>query len=89
MAPKKLPASKQKKSAQNYSKNPASREHKNAQQRIRNRTERNKKHRAQLNAARRADGNYGKGGKDYSHTKGGGLVRENPATNRARNRGKK
>ncbi len=40
MAPKKLPASKQKKSAQNYSKNPASREHKNAQQRIRNRTER-------------------------------------------------
>jgi hypothetical protein len=31
----------------------------------------------------------GKGGPDLSHTKGGKLVREAPAANRARNRGKK
>lgn len=89
MAPKKLPASQQKKSARNYSKNPKSKAHKNAEQRKRNQQQKNIDYREQLNRARRKDGNYGKGGKDYSHTKGGGLVREDPSKNRARNRSRK
>ena len=89
MAPKKLPLSKIKKSARNYRKNPLSRALKNAAQRKRNRLKVNKLYRAELNRARRKAGEYGKGGKDFSHTKGGGLVRENASTNRARNRGKK
>ena len=48
-----------------------------------------KKYRAELNRARRKAGVYGKGGKDFSHTKRGTLVRENASRNRARNRGKK
>ena len=40
MAPKKLPASQQKSSARNYSKNPEARAHKNAQQRKRNKLKR-------------------------------------------------
>ena len=89
MAPKKLPLSKLKKSARNYRKNPLSRKKKNAAQRKRNKLKINKKYRAELNRARREDGNYGKGGKDYSHTKRGTLVRENASKNRARNRSKK
>ena len=89
MAPKKLPLSKIKKSARNYRKNPLSRARKNAAQRKRNRLKVNKLYRAELNRARRNAGAYGKGGKDFSHTKGGGLVRENASANRARNRGKK
>ena len=89
MAPKKLPLSKIKKSARNYRKNPLSRKRKNAAQRKRNRLKVNKLSRAELNKARRKAGEYGKGGKDFSHTKGGGLVRENASVNRARNRGKK
>ena len=89
MAPKKLPVSKLKKSARNYRKNPLSRAKKNAAQRQRNKLKINKKYRAELNRARREDGNYGKGGKDFSHTKSGKLVRENPSANRARNRGRK
>ncbi len=89
MAPKKLPASQLKSSAKNYRKNPASAKKKNASQRARNKLKINKNYRAELNRARRKDGNYGKGGKDYSHTKGGGLVRENPSKNRARNRSRK
>ena len=72
------------KSAKYYAKNPKARAKKNAAQRKRNKTSTNKKYRAELNAARRADGNYGKGGKDYSHTKSGKLVRESPKKNRAR-----
>jgi hypothetical protein len=72
------------KSARYYAKNPKARAKKNAAQRKRNKTSTNKKYRAELNAARRADGNYGKGGKDYSHTKSGKLVRESPKKNRAR-----
>ena len=34
-------------------------------------------------------GAEGKGGKDFSHTKSGRLVRESVSKNRARNRGKK
>ena len=89
MAPKKLPVSKLKKSASTYRKNPLSRAKKNAAQRRRNKLQINKKYRAELNSARRKDGNYGKGGKDYSHTKRGTLVREDASKNRARNRSKK
>ena len=89
MAPKKLPVSQLKKSARNYRKNPLSRAKKNAAQRARNKLKINKKYRAELNSARRRDGNYGKGGKDYSHTKRGTLVREDASKNRARNRSKK
>ena len=62
---------------------------KNAAQRSRNKLKINKRYRAELNRARRKDGNYGKGGKDYSHTKRGTLVRENASKNRARNRSRK
>ena len=89
MAPKKLPVSKLKKSARNYRKNPLSRARKNAAQRKRNRLKINKLYRAELNRARRKAGAYGKGGKDFSHTKRGSLVRENASRNRARNRGRK
>ena len=89
MAPKKLPVSKLKKSARNYRKNPLSRAKKNAAQRSRNKLKINKKYRAELNSARRKDGNYGKGGKDYSHTKRGTVVREDASKNRARNRSRK
>lgn len=83
MAPKR--AKNPGKSARYYAKNPAARAKKNAAQRKRNKTSANKKYRAELNAARRKDGNYGKGGKDYSHTKSGKLVRESAKKNRARN----
>ena len=73
------------KSARYYAKNPKARAKKNAAQRKRNKTAANKAYRAELNAARRKDGNYGKGGKDYSHTKSGKLVRESVKKNRARN----
>ena len=89
MAPKKLPLSKLKKSARNYRKNPLSKIKKNSAQRRRNKLKINKKYRAELNRARRKAGVYGKGGKDFSHTKSGKLVRENPSKTRARNRGKK
>ena len=83
MAPK--PAKNPGKSARYYAKNPKARAKKNAAQRKRNKTSANKAYRAELNAARRKDGNYGKGGKDYSHTKSGRLVRESAKSNRARN----
>ena len=89
MAPRRKPLSQLRRSAKNYRLNPKSRLKKNAAQRQRNKTTANKKYRAELNGARRKAGEYGKGGKDFSHTKSGRLVRENPSTNRARNRGKK
>ena len=89
MAPRRKPLSQIRRSARNYRLNPKSRLKKNAAQRTRNKTTENKKYRAELNRARRKAGEYGKGGKDFSHTKSGRLVRENPSTNRARNRGKK
>ena len=82
MAPKRT--SNPGKSASYYRSNPKARAKKNAAQRKRNKTTAAKKYRAELNAARRKDGNYGKGGKDYSHTKSGKLVRESPKRNRAR-----
>ena len=89
MAPRRKPLSQLRRSARNYRLNPKSRLKKNAAQRTRNKTTENKKYRAELNRARRKAGEYGKGGKDFSHTKSGRLVRENSSTNRARNRGKK
>ena len=89
MAPKRKPLSQLRRSAKNYRLNPKSRLKKNAAQRTRNKTTENKKYRAELNRARRKAGAYGKGGKDFSHTKSGRIVRENSTTNRARNRGKK
>ena len=89
MAPRRKPLSQLRRSAKNYRLNPKSRLKKNAAQRTRNKTTENKKYRAELNRARRKAGAYGKGGKDFSHTKSGRLVRENSSTNRARNRGKK
>ena len=89
MAPRRKPLSQLRRSARNYRLNPKSRLKKNAAQRTRNKTTENKKYRAELNRARRKAGEYGKGGKDFSHTKSGRLVRENPSTNGARNRGKK
>ena len=89
MAPKSKPYNELRKSARNYRKNPLSRERKNSYNRNRNSLKINKRYRAGLNKARRDAGEYGKGGKDFSHTKGGGLTREDPSTNRARNRGKK
>ena len=83
MAPKRT--SSPGKSAKYYAKNPKARAKKNAAQRKRNKTSANKAYRAELNAARRKDGNYGKGGKDYSHTKSGKLVSESAKKNRARN----
>lgn len=83
MAPKR--ASNPGKSAKYYAKNPKARAKKNAAQRKRNKTSANKTYRAELNAARRKDGNYRKGGADYSHTKSGKLVRESAKKNRARN----
>ena len=89
MAPRRKPLSQLRRSARNYRLNPKSRLKKNAAQRTRNKTTENKKYRAELNRARRKAGQYGKGGKDFSHTKSGRIVRENSSTNRARNRGKK
>ena len=89
MAPRRKPLSQLRRSARNYRLNPKSRLKKNAAQRQRNKTTENKKYRAELNRARRKAGEYGKGGKDFSHTKSGRIVRENVSANRARNRGKK
>ena len=84
-----MPRHKLRRSARNYRDNPESRKKKNASQRRRNKLKINKKYRAELNRARRKAGQYGKGGKDFSHTKRGKLVRENASKNRARNRSRK
>jgi len=88
MAPKKLPYNQLSKSAKNYRDNAASRRHKNAENRKINKREDRKTYRAEHNRVRREDGNYGKGGKDYSKTTSGSFVREDAQKNRARNRGK-
>ena len=77
------------KTARFYRDNPKSRAKKNAAQRKLNKRPENKQYRAELNTARRKAGEYGKGGKDFSHTKSGRLVRESPSKNRARNRSRK
>ena len=82
MAPKKV--KNPRKSAKYYRSNDLARKKKNAAQRKINKTTKAKKYRAELLKARRKDGNVGKGGMDYSHTKSGSIVREDPSTNRAR-----
>ena len=89
MAPRKLPRSKLKRTARFYRDNAKARAKKNATNRERNKKPENVAYRVSLRKARRKAGADGKGGKDFSHTKSGRLVRENPSTNRARNRGKK
>jgi hypothetical protein len=82
MAPRKV--RNPRKSAKYYRSNAEARAKKNAAQRKRNKTSSVRAHQAELKKARRKDGNIGKGGKDYSHTKSGKIVRENSSTNRAR-----
>ena len=89
MAPKRLPRKQLKRSARNYRDNPTSRAKKNAYNRKRNKSKEAIAYRVELKRARRKAGAEGKGGKDFSHTKSGRLVRENVSANRARNRGKK
>ena len=77
------------KTARFYRDNPKSRAKKNAYNRKRNSTKEAISYRVELKRARRKAGAEGKGGKDFSHTKSGRLVRESVSKNRARNRGKK
>ena len=89
MAPKKKPYNQLRKSAKNYRDNAAARRHKNATNRARNKLQINKDYRVEHTRARRKAGVYGKGGDDFSKTSKGTFVREDPSTNRARNRGTK
>ena len=89
MAPRRLPRKQLKRTARYYRDNAKARAKKNATNRERNKKPENIAYRVALRKARRKAGADGKGGKDFSHTKSGRLVRENPSTNRARNRAKK
>ena len=89
MAPRKLPRSKLKRTARFYRDNAKARAKKNAYNRKRNKSKEAIAYRVELKRARRKAGAEGKGGKDFSHTKSGRLVRESVSANRARNRGKK
>lgn len=71
--------------AQYYAKNPKARAKKKKYDTAYGKTTERKKYRAELNGERRKRGIYGKGGKDVSHTKGGGTKLEAPSKNRARN----
>jgi hypothetical protein len=77
------------KSAKYYAANPEARAKKNAYQRKYNKKPSVKKASEERWNERRKRGIAGKGGKDLSHTKNGGMVLESPSKNRARNRGKK
>jgi len=68
-----------------YAANPEARKKKSAYDKKRNATAASKKYRAELSRERRARGIMGKGGKDVSHTSGGGYKMESPSKNRARN----
>ena len=87
MAPRKSSAPKE--TAQYYRDSPEARKKKVAYNTKFNRKPGQKAKRRQLAKGRRDRGIMGKGGKDLSHTKRGGLVAEKPSVNRARNRGKK
>ena len=89
MAPRKLPRSKLKRTARFYRDNAKARAKKNATNRERNKKPENIAYRVALRKARRKAGADGKGGKDFSHTKSGRIVRESVSKNRARNRSKK
>ena len=87
MAPRKV--ANPRATAQFYRQNPKSRRLKSRTDTVFNERADQKEKRRELAAERRKRGIMGKGGSDLSHTKSGKLVRENPSTNRARNRGKK
>jgi len=82
MAPRK--SKNPKKSARYYRENPKARAKKNAYNKKYHNTPARRKYRAELSRARRKAGVMGKGGKDMSHGKGGGLSRESPSKNRGR-----
>lgn len=74
------------KSAKYFASNPEAREKKNAYNKEYHSSEERKTYRTKLNKANRDAGTYGNGdGKDMSHTKSNGLVKENQSSNRARN----
>jgi hypothetical protein len=83
MAPK--PVKNKRRTAVFYASNPEARKKKAVYDKEYHSTPERKKYRAELSRERRARGIAGKGGGDLSHTVGGGLRRENPSTNRARN----
>jgi hypothetical protein len=74
------------KSAKYFASHPEAREKKNAYNKEYHASEERKNYRAKLNKANHDAGTYGnKDGKDMSHTKSGGLVKERQSSNRARN----
>lgn len=87
MAPRKV--SNPKRTAQYYRDHPEAREKKAQTDKEFNAKPEQRKKRTELTTERRKRGIDGKGGDDLSHTKDGRLVKEDPSTNRARNRGKK
>lgn len=86
MAPRKV--ANPRKSAAYYRKNEKAREVKKKKDTEINRRPSQKAKRRELSKARRKRGMDGRGGPDLSHTKDGRLVKEDPSSNRARNRGK-
>jgi hypothetical protein len=77
------------KSAKYYAANPEARAKKAKYDTAYHSTPARKKYRKKLAQERRDRGVMGKGGKDVSHTSGGGTTMESPKKNRGRNRGKK
>jgi hypothetical protein len=78
-----------KETAKYYRDNPEARKKKDEYNKDFNKREDQKEKRTELRRERRKRGMDGEGGDDLSHTKTGGLVKEDPSINRARNRGKK
>lgn len=72
-------------SAKFYARNPKARAKKKAYDTKYHSTEERKRYRRELARKRRAKKIMGKGGKDVSHTKGGGTKLEAKSKNRARN----
>ena len=87
MAPRRV--ANPRRSAKYYRDNPEARAKKAQTDKKFNKKPEQRAKRAELVDVRRERGVYGKGGKDMSHTKNGGIEAENASTNRARNRGKK
>ncbi len=89
MSPRRLTRKQIKRIEIKYRDKPESRAQKKDYKRKRNKSKEAIAYRVELKRARRKAGAEGKGGKDFSHTKSGRLVRESVSKNRARNRGKK
>ena len=83
MAPK--PAKRKRRTAAYYAANPEARKKKAAYDKKYHSTEERRRYRSELSSERHARGIMGKGGKDVSHTSGGGFKLEDPSRNRARN----